>query len=147
MLVSLDVFKLASWTRLLDRRDPRNRNTGSAGAACAQQPFSLFQTTGAETGLQQGELDQIVLRTAAADALVLTGKGRQRLYRRGEIPPFERREAARQRREVGAGGIAPGSGEAAAERTPSRCFPRSGRGDRSGPVTVAGVASTHPGGD
>jgi hypothetical protein len=39
-----------------------------------------------------------VLRTAAADALVMTGEGRERLYRRGEIPPLERREAARQRK-------------------------------------------------
>jgi len=52
-----------------------------------------------------------VLRTAAADALVLTGKGSQRLYRRGEIPPLESREAARQRRQVGAGGVTPGRGE------------------------------------
>jgi hypothetical protein len=32
--------------------------------ACAQQPFGLFQTTGAKIGLQQRELDQIVLRAA-----------------------------------------------------------------------------------
>src|SRR5215467_9528825 len=111
ILVSLNVLNTGSRERLLDCRDPRNRNIGSAWAACAQQPLGLFQTTGAEIGFQQGELNQIVLRTTAADALVLTGKGRQRLYRRGEIPPLERGEAARQRRQVGAGGIAPGSGE------------------------------------
>ena len=52
-----------------------------------------------------------MLRAAAADTLVLAGKGSQRLDCRCEIPPFERGEAARQRRQVGAGGIAPGSGE------------------------------------
>ena len=75
-------------------------NAGSAGTACAQQPLGLFQAPRAEIGLQQGELDQIVLRAAAADTLVLTGKGSDRLYCRGEIAPFERGEASRQRRQV-----------------------------------------------
>src|SRR6516225_9273036 len=98
------LFPLDVLTRSLslDCRDTLNRNAGSAGTASAQQPLGLLQTPGAEIGPEQGELDQIVLRAAAADTLVLTGKGSERLYCRGEIPPLERGKAARQRRQVGA---------------------------------------------
>ena len=71
----------------MDCRDTLNRNAGSAGTATAQQPFGFFQTPGGEIGREQGELDQIMLRAAAADPLVLTGKRSERLYCRGGISP------------------------------------------------------------
>src|SRR5690349_24247785 len=66
-------------------------------------PYTTLFRSGGETGREQGELDQVVLCAAAADALVLTGKRCQRIYRRGEIAPLERGKAARQGRQVGAG--------------------------------------------
>ena len=50
-----------------------------------------------DVGLQQGKLDQIVLCTAAANALVFAGEWRQCFNRAGKIPAFECRQAARQR--------------------------------------------------
>ena len=60
-----------------------------------------------EIGLQQRELDEVVLRAAASNALAFRGERGKHLDRRGKIPAFERREAARQHRKVGAGGVTP----------------------------------------
>ena len=67
----------------------------------------VLQPVGLEIGLQQRELDQVVLRAAASNALAFRGKRGKHLDRRGKIPAFERREAARQHRKVGAGRVTP----------------------------------------
>src|SRR6516165_3607234 len=60
-----------------------------------------------DVGSQQGELDQVVLCAAAANAFVLTRQRRQRLDRAGKILPLERRKAARQCRKVRTRGVTP----------------------------------------
>jgi hypothetical protein len=57
-------------------------------------------------GLEQGELHQIKLRAAAADAFELADNWLERIDRRGEIPPLERGEAAGDRRDEAAGRVA-----------------------------------------
>ena len=84
----------------MHRRDPHDGNPGSAWPPRAEQSPRCLQPTGVDIGFQQGKLNQIVLCAAAANTLVLTGEGSERLYCRGEIAPFERSEASRQRRQV-----------------------------------------------
>ena len=67
----------------------------------------LLQPVGIEIGLQQRELDQVVLRAAAADAFVFAGERGEHLDRGGKIPAFERRKSARQRGKVGARRVTP----------------------------------------
>jgi hypothetical protein len=95
---------LAQRARLLDLRPQpsrhcRNSQDGDAGSTRpphAKQIPRFAQPIGAEVGSQQSELDQVVLRAAAANAFVLPGKGAKRLDRRGKIPAFVRRKSARQ---------------------------------------------------
>jgi hypothetical protein len=61
----------------------------------------------AEIGPQQRELDQVVLRAAAANAFVFPCERREHLDRRRKIPVLEGREAARQGRKVRAGRVTP----------------------------------------
>jgi hypothetical protein len=73
ILLSLDALNTVSRARLLDRRDARNRNAGSAGTACAHQPLRFFQTPGAEIGLQQGEFKT---GKGASASIVASNSGR-----------------------------------------------------------------------
>lgn len=77
---------------------PATGTPEAPGRRVFSSPLASSKAPRVEIGLQQGELDQIVLCAAAADTLVLTGQGSERLYCRGEIAPFERGEASRQRR-------------------------------------------------
>jgi hypothetical protein len=52
----------------MHRRNTRDSNSGSARPPRAEQPLRLLHPAGFEIGLQQGELDQVVLRAAAANA-------------------------------------------------------------------------------
>jgi hypothetical protein len=91
----------------MHRRSPRHRNAGSARPSCTYQTPCFFQPIGTEIGPQQRELDQVVLRAATANAFVFSCERGERLDRRRKIPVFERREAARQGREVRAGRVTP----------------------------------------
>ena len=77
------------------RGKPRDRNAGSTRAPRAEQTPSFLKPIGRGIGPQQAELDQVVLRAAAANALVFGGERGKRLDRRAKIPALERREAAR----------------------------------------------------
>src|SRR6266851_135107 len=91
--------------RSLHRRHPRDGNAGSTRSPPAEKVPRLLQPARVEIGLQQGELDQVVLRAAATNAFVFPGERRKRLDRRGKIAAFECLEAVRQRRQVGAGRV------------------------------------------
>jgi hypothetical protein len=54
----------------------------------------VFGSVGLKAGLQQSELDQVVLRAAAANALVFGSERGEHLDRSEKIPALERREAA-----------------------------------------------------
>src|SRR5262245_9990828 len=71
-------------------------NSGSPWPPCAEQALGVVRPVGREAGPQQREVDQVVLRAAAADALVLARERRQRLDRRGIVATFERGEPDRQ---------------------------------------------------
>ena len=88
-------------------RDPHDGNPASAWPPLAEQSPRFLQPTGVDIGLHQGKLDQIVLCAAAANALVFAGEWRQCFNRAGRIPALECRQAARQRRKVRAGRVAP----------------------------------------
>ena len=70
-----------------------DRNAGSTGSPRAEQTPSLLQPVGLEIGLQQSELDQVVLRAAAANAFAFTGERGEGIDRRRKIPAFKCREA------------------------------------------------------
>src|SRR5580700_1739784 len=93
--------------RLPHRRDPRDGNAGSTRSPRAEQMPSFLQPAGVEIGLQQRELDQVVLRAAAANAFAFPGERGKCLDRSGKIPALERRKAARQRWKVIARGVTP----------------------------------------
>jgi len=78
------------------RRNPHDWNAGRTRPPHAEQTPRFLQPIGVDIGLQQCELDQIVLRAATANAFVFPRERRRRLDRAGKIPVFERREAARQ---------------------------------------------------
>src|ERR1700719_2136519 len=48
----------------LRRGEPRDRNAGSTRSPSAEQALRLFGSVGLQVGLQQRELDQVVLRAA-----------------------------------------------------------------------------------
>jgi len=78
----------------LRRGEPRDRNGGSTRSPSAEQALRLFGSVGLKVGLQQRELDQVVLRAAAANALVFGSERGEHPGRREKIPALERREAA-----------------------------------------------------
>src|SRR2546430_4023723 len=63
----------------MHRRDPRDGNAGSTRSPRAEQMPCFLQPAGVEIGLQQGELDQVVLRAAAANAFVFPVERGKRL--------------------------------------------------------------------
>jgi hypothetical protein len=75
------------------RRKPRDRNAGSTGPPRAEEAPRLFGPVGLKEGFQQCEFDQVVLRAAAANALVFGGERGKNFDRREKIPALERREA------------------------------------------------------
>jgi hypothetical protein len=72
-----------------------------------KQALCFLQPIGLDVGSQQGELDQVVLCAAAANAFVLTRQRRQRRDRAGKILSLERPKAARQCGKVRARGVTP----------------------------------------
>src|SRR5258708_28240167 len=72
--------------RSLRRGGPRDRNAGSTRSPSAEQALRLFSSVGLKVGLQQRELDQVVLRAAAANALVFGSERRKHLDPREKIP-------------------------------------------------------------
>ena len=86
--------------RSVDRRHAGNGNAGSSRPPRTEQPARLLWPIGVEIGLQQRELDQVVLRAAAANAFASPRERCQRLDRDGKVSAFERREAAPQRGKV-----------------------------------------------
>src|SRR5215472_8235661 len=91
----------------MHRGNPLDRNPGGARAPNIKQTLRFLQPIGLDVGSQQGELDQVVLCAAAANAFVLARQRRQRLDRAREILPLERRKAARQCGKVSARGVTP----------------------------------------
>ena len=65
---------------------PPQRERRKSRSPRAKQMPCLLQPIDLEIGLQQGELDQVVLRSAAANALAFPGQWGKHLDRRGEIP-------------------------------------------------------------
>ena len=84
----------------MHRRNSHDGNAGSTRPPHAKQTPRFLQPIGVDIGLQQCELDQIVLRAATANAFVFPRERRKRLDRAGKILAFERRAAARQRAKV-----------------------------------------------
>jgi hypothetical protein len=80
--------------------NPHDRDPGGTRPPSAEETPSFLQPTGLDIGLQQCELDQVVLRAAAANAFVSPRERCQRLNRDGKVSAFERREAAPQRGKV-----------------------------------------------
>ena len=87
----------------MHRIDSLDGNAGSARSSRAQQLPRLLQPAGIEAGLQQCELDQIVLRAAATNAFVLSGERRQHRDCFGKVGALERSKATCQRRQIGVG--------------------------------------------
>ena len=77
----------------MHHREPCDGNTGRAPPPHAKQTPRLLQPIGVDIGLQQRELDQVVLRATTANAFVLPLERRKRLDRARKIPAFERHEA------------------------------------------------------
>src|SRR5260370_40891769 len=88
-------------------RDSHDGNTGSTRPPQVEQTPRFLWPIGVDTGLQQCELDQIVLGAATADAFVFPRDRRKRLDRAGKIPALERPEAPRQRWKVRTGRVTP----------------------------------------
>ena len=76
----------------MHRGNPHDRNPGCARPPNIKQALRFLQPIGLDVGSQQGELDQVVLCAAAANAFVLARQRRQRFDRAGKIPPLERRQ-------------------------------------------------------
>jgi hypothetical protein len=91
----------------MHRRNPHHGHAGSARPPQAEQTLRFLRPIGVEISLQQCELDQVVLRAAATDALVLAGERGQRLDRAQKIAAFEGPQATRQRWKVRAGRVTP----------------------------------------
>ena len=70
----------------MHRRKPRDRNAGSAQPACTYQTPCFFEPIGVDIGLQQCELDQIVLRSATANAFIFPCERGERLDRAEKSP-------------------------------------------------------------
>ncbi len=81
-------------------RNPDDGNAGSTWPARAEQTLRFLQPVGVDAGLQQREFDQVVLRTATADAFVLPNKRAERRDHARKIAAFEGQKAARQHREL-----------------------------------------------
>ena len=69
----------------MHRRDPHDRNPGGAWPPRGEQSPCVLQPTGLDIRFQQGELDQIVLCAAAANAFVVSGERRERLDREEQV--------------------------------------------------------------
>jgi len=79
-------------------RKPRDRNAGGTRAPRIEQAPRLFGPVGLEVGFQQREFDHVVLRAAAANALVFGGERGKYFYCREKSP---RSNAANPRESVG----------------------------------------------
>src|SRR5258708_24950134 len=88
-------------------RDCSSRNAECVWQPRAEQMSRFVLPIGAEVGPQQGELDQVVLRAAAANPFVFPGERRKRLDRAGKVPAFEGRESARHCRKIRARRVTP----------------------------------------
>ena len=75
------------------RGKPRDRNAGRTRSPNAEQALRFFGSAGLKVRLQQREFDQVMLRAAAANALVFGGERGKHFYRREKIPALERRES------------------------------------------------------
>src|ERR1041384_6341975 len=89
----------------MPRRTTNTRSAGGARPPSTEQALRIVQPIGLDIGPHQCELDQVMLRSAAADAFVLPRQRRQRVDCGGEIAALERNEAARQRWEIRAGRV------------------------------------------
>ena len=89
----------------MHRLDAEDRDAHGTRPPGSEQTARFLQAIGINAGTQQGEVDQVVLRAAAADALVIPGERRKRRDRARKIAVFEGREAARQRRKIRAGRV------------------------------------------
>ena len=67
----------------MDRRNAGDRNAGSARPSRTEQALCLLQPVGFDIGFQQRELDEVVLRAAAANAFAFSGEWRERVDCRG----------------------------------------------------------------
>ena len=76
------------------RGKPRDRNAGRTRSPSAEQALRFFGSAGLKVRLQQREFDQVMLRAAAANALVFGGERGEHLDRRRKIAALERREGA-----------------------------------------------------
>ena len=75
------------------RGKPRDRNAGRTRSPSAEQALRFFGSAGLKVRLQQREFDQVMLRAAAANALVFDGERGKNFERREKIPTLERRKA------------------------------------------------------
>src|SRR5690348_10010801 len=85
---------------------PFHGNARGTGSPRGEQALGFLRPAGVEIGLQQSELDQVVLGAAAADAFVLPGERGEGVDRSGKIAAFESGQSPRQRRQIGAGRVA-----------------------------------------
>jgi len=90
-------FATSKWyprtARSVRRRKTCDWNAGSTRPPRTEQAPRLFGPAGLNEGFQQCELDQVVLRSAAANELVFGGEWGKNFDRREKIPALERREA------------------------------------------------------
>src|ERR1700730_12180248 len=91
----------------MHRRNPHDGNAGSTRPPHSEETPRFLRPIGVDTGLQQCELNQIVLRAATANAFVFPYERRKRIDRAGKIPALERVKAMRQHRKVRAGRVTP----------------------------------------
>src|SRR5580658_4616568 len=86
------LFKDAS--RSVGGRQSIYCRTRRAATACAQHPLRVARAAGAEIGLQQRELDEVELGTAAAEAFELADNRLKRVDRDREVTLLERSKTA-----------------------------------------------------
>src|SRR5215470_1721532 len=93
--------------RSMHRRNAQHGNTRSTRPSHAEETPCVLQPIGTEVGPQQSELDQIVLRATAANALVFPRERRKRPDCTGKIPELKRGKPARQGGKVGTRRVTP----------------------------------------
>src|SRR6516165_2704960 len=100
-----EIEAVMNFRRSVHSRQTGNGNARGARTPRARHPARIVRAVRAEIGLQQRELHQVELCTAATDSFEFAGNRFERVDRGGEISPFESGEGARHRRNAGAGWI------------------------------------------
>src|SRR6516165_12573292 len=100
-----EIEAVMNFRRSVHSRQTGNRNARGARTPRARHPARIVRAVRAEIGLQQRELHQVELCTAATDSFEFAGNRFERVDRGGEISPFESGEGVHHRRNAAAGWV------------------------------------------